>query len=201
MGSNAAPPPTRSRQPWSGPALLLLGLGLAGCQPLDRLDVLDRVFDPQGYAERHSQPPPPAPPVLPDSTALPPAGPVAEAPPAPAPEPASEPPAPERRARTAALRVPPSAQAVPLEGGDARLRSIVQQHHWLARFWSELTASQQRQVERRFQRAGTPAAGAAERWDVMGLTDRARLVFGGAGAPKSPAPLERSEGADWAASP
>jgi hypothetical protein len=58
---------------------------------------------------------------------------------------------------------------------------------WLTRFWDELTPAQRRRVMARLQRSPVPpsAAEAPAAWDVMGLSAREALVFGG--NPRGPA--------------
>ncbi|MBK1660636.1 hypothetical protein CKO45_20660 [Paracraurococcus ruber] len=70
-----------------------------------------------------------------------------------------------------------AARAAADKGAD--LPDRIRRHRWLARFWSELTPAQQRRVAGRMADAGPEAA---QRWDVMGLEERARLVFGDSAA-------------------
>lgn len=73
--------------------------------------------------------------------------------------------------------------------GDPRER--LRQNRWLAQFWEELTPAQRRRVEARMRRAQPPMASdqdsASRAWDGLGLTERDRLVFGGAAPPARPA--------------
>ncbi len=106
----------------------------------------------------------------------------------------------DRSARGAAEPRPDPAAADP----EARTRSLVRQNPWLTQFWMELTPAQQARVERQLNRGGMVLA--AERaepaaaWDSMGLSDRAKLIFGnGGGQPlERPAPPERRDGSTWA---
>lgn len=88
---------------------------------------------------------------------------------------------------------PPAARAVasrPAPEKTPDLQQRLRQNRWLARFWSELTPAQRRRVEGRMATEGSAdRAEAGERWDVMGLEDRARLVFGDGAAQRSPSPL------------
>jgi hypothetical protein len=65
-------------------------------------------------------------------------------------------------------------------------RERLRQNRWLAQFWEELTPSQRRRVEARMRRSQPPIAsnqeGAGLAWDALGLAERDRLVFGGAGS-------------------
>ncbi|WP_203073166.1 hypothetical protein [Falsiroseomonas ponticola] len=118
---------------------------------LRRIDLLDRVFEPQRF--RPSPAPAPTPPP--------------EPPPAPEPEPV-------------AIRPPeaepapwfPEPEPIPAPAPAIRTQALLRQQPWLARFWSELTPAQQARVARRL-----PGDSAA-RWDGMGLTDRVALLFG-----------------------
>ncbi|NGM23913.1 hypothetical protein G3576_28160 [Roseomonas stagni] len=120
---------------------------------LRRIDLLDRVFEPERFR------PPPAP--------LP-----APAPPPPVPEP-----------EPVAMQAPeadpapwfPEPDPVPAPDPATRTQALLRQQPWLSRFWSELTPAQQARVARRL-----PGDSAA-RWDGMGLTDRVTLLYGGAG--------------------
>jgi hypothetical protein len=55
------------------------------------------------------------------------------------------------------------------------------QSPWLTRFWDELTPSERRRVMAALRRSGSPASAteAPAAWDVMGLSARQALVFGG----------------------
>ena len=73
----------------------------------------------------------------------------------------------------------------------SELQHRLRQNRWLARFWAELTPAQRARVATRMGNAApgatTDRADAARRWDVMGLEDRSRLVFGhGSAQPTSP---------------
>jgi hypothetical protein len=135
-------------------ALLLLPLlpALAGCRTLERMDYLDRFFDPEGYYARHA----PTPMAGPDQALLP----IATGPPdqvramEPRPNPPDVTPEPEPS-------VEPPARGTPTpEDPELRLRRTVRQHRWLARFWMELTPTEQRRVAWQLRR-GEAAAGAA----------------------------------------
>jgi hypothetical protein len=77
--------------------------------------------------------------------------------------------------RIAAPARPAASQAPDMQ---RRLR----QHRWLTQFWDALTPAQQRRVAARMRLADDGAtedvAGVQRRWDVMGLAERAGLVFG-----------------------
>lgn len=64
-------------------------------------------------------------------------------------------------------------------------RERLRQNRWLAQFWEELTPAQRRRVEARMRRSQPPIAAdqesAQSAWDTLGLAERDRLVFGGAG--------------------
>lgn len=140
--------------------LLVLALlaPLAGCgmvrgtgEALRRVDVLDRVFEP----ERFRPPPPPLVPALPTER------------PEPLPELLPEPitaPLPEPE--------PPAAEDPPPDPA-LRTAALIRQNPWLTRFWSELTTAQQDRVARRLRGDDIPA-----RWDALGLTERVRLLYG-----------------------
>ncbi len=181
------------------------------------MDYFDRFFESQASQRpavvmAQSRPdlapaPPPAPPPA-SGWDLPP-GPVVAMEPRPDPPPpsvssaaldGSAQPNRDRGARGAAEPRPDPAAADP----EARTRSLVRQNPWLTQFWMELTPAQQARVERQLNRGGMVLA--AERaepaaaWDSMGLSDRAKLIFGnGGGQPlERPAPPERRDGSTWA---
>lgn len=79
----------------------------------------------------------------------------------------------------------------------SRTRQLVRQNPWLTQFWMELTPAQQQLVERRLHRgavrlAAEPAQPAAV-WDPMGLSDRAKLIFGDGPSPERPAPAPKRD--------
>lgn len=119
---------------------------------LRRIDLLDRVFEPERF--RPAPAPAPRPPVAePEPIAIqaPDPGPPTPWFPEPEPEP---------------VRAPDPA---------LRTQALLRQQPWLTRFWSELTPAQQARVGRRL-----PGDSAA-RWDGMGLPDRVTLLFGTGG--------------------
>ncbi len=121
---------------------------------LRRIDLLDRVFEPERF--RQLSPPLPAPA------------------PAPAPEPEPEPVAmPQPEAEPTPWF--PEAEPAPAPDPATRTAALLRQQPWVTRFWSELTPPQQARVARRLPRDS------AARWDGMGLTDRVRLLFGTGG--------------------
>lgn len=147
----------------------LVGLGACGQaarvdDALRRIDVLDRVFEPDRFRQRPAevarlqpipQPPPEAPPLPkePEPTIA-----VIE----PVPEPVVE-------------RVPEPQPGPPTEAAPPQrmpTADVLRREPWLTRFWSELTPNQQSRVTRRLPQR------TAERWDGLGLPERARL-FGG----------------------
>lgn len=144
---------------WRRLLVLALLAPLAGCgalrgtgEALRRVDVLDRVFEP----ERFRPPPPPALPSAPPE-------PLPEAVPAILPEPIAAPlPLPE----PPAIEEPPPDPAL-------RVTALIRQNPWLTRFWSELTQAQQDRVARRLRGDDIPA-----RWDALGLAERVRLLYG-----------------------
>lgn len=191
--NGSLPPAGRRGRRFLAP--LLLGALCGGCAAMERMDYLDRIFEP----ERFARPVPaaqPAPggalPSEPDAETV-----VAMEPlPDPVPLPASQRTAPSPPAREA---VPATLPAGPDDA--TRLRATLRRNPWLTRFWSELTAAQQGRVEQRLRRGETPAAEAAGAWDSMGLADRARLVFGDRPDPGGPGPGAPRGGANWASRP
>ncbi len=123
--------------------------------------------------------------------------------------PADHPSAADRAPQQTSVRAaePRSGSSAPPVGTDAeaRTRLLVRQNPWLTRFWMELTPAQRARVERQLQRGNVRLA--AERaepaatWDPMGLSDRARLVFGGAPPPERQSPEDSSGASVWASSP
>jgi hypothetical protein len=164
------------------PALLAL-LMVSGCETLDRMDYLDRFFEPAAYS-RSVDAPERRPTPLPNSVAQ--GDPQPEAIPTtlllhdPAPPVAADPvpqPGPVR-----ALERPANPPLPAGEDREAWTRRAVQENRWLTQFWAELTPAQQLRVERQLQRGTTQlAVGHTEPeaiWDIMGLADRAKLAFG-----------------------
>jgi hypothetical protein len=192
----APPRPARRRRAF---AVLLLGLGLSGCETMDRMDFFDRFFEaaPQtgSVAATDSPPNPAAAPWRTDQDLQP--APVV------AMEPIPNPPlVPYGRERDAAAAQPaavrateprPDPAAPPVASADAeqRTRLLVRQNPWLTQFWMELTPAQQARVRRQIRRGEVVlASGGSEPaavWDPMGLSDRARLIFGSG----DPPPAER----------
>ena len=134
-------------------ALLCLLLPLAGCEAMNQVTVLDRLFEPERFGPK---PAPPAasrtrPEARPrtrrrgDGAA---AGPGTGSPPAPSP-PARSP--------------PTTGPSAPPEDPEARLRQTVRQHPWLTRFWSELTITEQARIARQLPPDDDPP-GTWDRW-------------------------------------
>lgn len=206
-------------------APLLLALALPGCETLDRMDYLDRFFEPQArqYAAAEPRPgsasaptadwtPQPGPdpaaePLPPYATVadqgVQPPGPVVAMEPRPNPPTAADAGVPPNRTRAAEPRPETFAgagSAAPqATDPEARTRLLVRQNPWLTRFWMELTPAQQARVERQLRRGDVALAvensEPAAAWDSMGLADRAALVFGRG---DRPAPPERRDGSIWA---
>lgn len=209
---------------------LLIVLAVSGCETLERMDYLDRFFEPglrQGpvfAAEPQLNPPvapatdagfqpgsvvaleprpDPADAPATDWRAQPPGSVVAM-------EPRLDPPAASagnRNLQAGRVRVvEPQADAVPAPEADpeARTRSLVRQNQWLTRFWMELTPAQQSRVVRQLRTGDVVLAAEntepAAAWDSMGLADRAKLIFGSGRPLERPAPSERRDGSTWARS-
>ncbi len=182
-------------------ALVLAGLlATAACGPISRVDdalrrvdVLDRIFEPR-RAEPYPaaggpivvQPAPypyqtapyavppgpvvvertPPPPVLKDPAPL-----MME--PEPAPAIVAMDPLPDPPAASTAPAASAAAQATPAAAPPRRsIAEVVRREPWLTRFWSELTPAQQGRIRRQIPERS------AERWDAMGLPERARLLGG-----------------------
>jgi hypothetical protein len=179
------------------PALLAL-LMVSGCEALDRMDYLDRFFEPAAYSrsvdasERRSMPLPNSaaqgesqPEVIPTTAALH----------DPAPPVASDPlpqPGPVRTLERPANPPPPSG-----EDQEAWTRRTVWENRWLTQFWAELTPAQQLRIERQIQR-GTARLAARHTepeaiWDTIGLADRAKVAFGGDPPFDRPEPIETGD--------
>lgn len=182
-------------------ALLLVAVpALSGCEAMDRMDYLDRFFEPAAR---------PGPVVAMDPVTSP--GDytqVADRSPQPtsvvAMQPITSPgdyapePTPDRDAQSASVRAmeprpnpaPPSAAET-----EDRTRLLVRENRWLTRFWEELTPDQRALVERRLQRGNMRLAvrnaEPAAAWDPMGLADRVGLVFGRGAPSERPTPPER----------
>jgi hypothetical protein len=153
----ASPAPTGRRIA----ALLCLLLPLAGCEAMNQVTVLDRIFEPERFGPKPAPPPQAAPAPKPA-----PAPAVVAMEPLPDPEPV---PASPLAASPVAANHRPVA---PPEDPEARLRQTVRQHPWLTRFWSELTITEQARIARQLPPDDDPPG----TWDSMGLADRARLV-------------------------
>jgi cell division protein FtsN len=158
-------------------AASLLPLMLAACgavrsvdERLRQVEVLDRIFDPEGVRQRAAAR------ATPD--AAPTAEPVATSPlqPEPIPEPAVvAAPLPDPEPEPVREAVPERPAAPPrIPTTEARLR----ESPWLSRFWTELTPDQQGRVTRAFARRGALPANLAASWDPLGLRERVRLVYG-----------------------
>ena len=187
-------------------ALLSLIPALAGCETLERMDYLDRFFEPPRYAGPVSavepQPDPvPAPVTGPEPLA----GPIRAMEPRPDPVPAPAPDWSAQQAPARTMEARPQAAPSPKPDADSSVRLLVRQHPWLMRFWAELTAAQQLRVERQLHRADVQLAAEpadpAAIWDTMGLADRARLVFGSGPPFERPTPGKNRDGSTWAGSP
>jgi hypothetical protein len=86
---------------------------------------------------------------------------------------------------------PPSSRAVaatqqaPSKLSD--LQDRLRRDRWVTRFWAELTPDQRRRVAKRMQDAApnlvVDREDHARYWDVMGLEDRLKLVFGSRSVP------------------
>jgi hypothetical protein len=183
------------------PALLAL-LMASGCETLDRMDYLDRFFEPAAYArsvdasERPSTPLPPSatqgdpqPEVISTTAALR----------DPAPSTALDPvprPSTVRAVEQPANPPPPSG-----EDREAWARRIVRENRWLTQFWAELTPVQQLRIERRIQQGATQLAAEHPEpeaiWDTMGLADRAQLAFGDDPPFDRPVPAETRNASVW----
>lgn len=196
-----------SRTAPSLPRLRYLSLGillaLGACAPVSqldramrRVDVLDRVFEPERFRTpppRVAEPPPVAPPEAADAAALQQASapgglplepnlrkdevppPFVPAEPAPLATPLPEPAASRSAALPAEIPFGPSPSVpAPVEGaGPPTTEAALRRNPWLVRFWAELTPNQRRRVA-----GGLPRESAPEAWDRMGLPDRARLLYG-----------------------
>lgn len=196
LPAHAAPRTARCR----ALALPLLAFLTPGCEALERMDYLDRFFEPQTYAQQEAAPQP-----VPAAATLEPdpaadrdgqAGRVV------AMDPIPDPPAVQARARDAAA---PEQVSLSRTGAEDRTRSLVRQNRWLTQFWMELTPAQQERVARRLNPGGARLAAGRTvdveaAWDRMGLSDRARLVFGGAPA-EEPGPENRRDDAVVARNP
>jgi hypothetical protein len=191
---------------WRRATALLALLMVSGCETLDRMDYLDRFFEPVTHArsvdasERRSMPlansapqGDPQPATIRTTAALhDPAPPVAS-------DPVTRPGPVHALERSASLP-PPSG-----EGREAWTRRTVRKNRWLTQFWAELTPAQQLRVERRIQRGSTrSAAGHPEPdaiWDTMGLADRAKLAFGDDPPFDRPVPAGTRNASVWAHHP
>ncbi len=187
-------------------ALLLLVPALAGCETLERMDYLDRFFEPSRYAGSVSAKEPQQDQALPPASGPEPlSSPIRAMEPRPDPVPA---PTPDRPAQPSPARTMEARpQAAPSLEADAHasVPLLVRQHPWLMRFWAELTAAQQLRVERQLHRADVQLAAEpadpAAIWDTMGLADRAKLVFGSGPPSERPTPAKDRDGSTWAGSP
>ena len=142
-------------------ALLCL-LPLAGCAAMNQVTPLDRLFEPERFADKSA----PAQASPPEPAQVPAPAPV----PVPVPAVVAMEPRPDP-APVVAIHRPPSPPVAPADP-DAALRQTVRQHPWLTRFWSELRLAEQARIARQLPVAeDLPGT-----WDSMGLADRARLV-------------------------
>jgi hypothetical protein len=179
------------------PALLAL-LMVSGCETLERMDYLDRFFEPTAYArsidasERRPIPPPnSAPEGDPRLEVIPSAAPLRD----PAQQIESDPTPQHGLVRTLKRQ----ANQPPLSGEDwdAWTRRIVRENRWLTQFWADLTPTQQLRIERRMQHGTARLAGEHTEpeaiWDTMGLADRAKVAFADDSPSDRPEPVETSE--------
>lgn len=155
---------------------------MPGCEAMERMDYLDRFFEPAARPGPVVAMAPIANPM--DASATDPdfgPSPVVAMEPIPNPAAAPTRDRPPQSGRTRA----PEPNAAPASEADetSRTRQLVRQNQWLTQFWMELTPAQQQRVERRLHRGGgvrlaAEQAQPAAVWDPMGLSDRAKLVFG-----------------------
>jgi hypothetical protein len=196
MAWNAAAPPAAGkrapRRKLKGRAsvlLLLFAPVVSGCETLERMDYLDRFFEPapRPFAAAATADPAlnQADPALPAADSSP--QPAAVVSMEPIENPADRwPAAAERSPQQAVVRAaaPRPDPGTPTGAdGENRTRLLVRQNPWVTRFWMELTPAQRARVERRLLRdvrlASEQQAEPANVWDPMGLSDRVSLVFGG----------------------
>lgn len=174
---------------------MTLALALSGCETMERLDYWDRYFEPaprpMSVTSTEPQPEPAAPADRPHET-----GPVV------AMEPIPNPPASygrDREIQPGLFRAPeprPNPATPPATADtEERTRLLVRQNQWLTQFWMELTPAQQTRVRRQLRRGevvlASGQADPAAAWDSMGLSDRARLIFGADPPAERPTPPER----------
>ncbi|WP_372620962.1 hypothetical protein [Falsiroseomonas sp.] len=171
----------------AGLAAALL-FALTGCEAvrevdeaMRRVDVLDRLFEPDRFPPMAPAPPLPSLPPQP-APALPPPDPATDpailAEPLPSLPPAEPVPATGREA-------PPAATEAASADPALRTTALLRSNPWLTRFWSALSGAQQERVARRLQAGRAPMLRTeiATAWDRMGLDERVRLIYGdGTGA-------------------
>jgi len=76
----------------------------------------------------------------------------------------------------------PSADRVAPPDPAQRMANLLRQNAWLARFWSDLTPTEQLRVTPALARRGAQPLAAPAARDPMGLQDRVGLLFGRSGA-------------------
>ncbi|HEV7268843.1 MAG TPA: hypothetical protein VGN83_28645 [Falsiroseomonas sp.] len=170
-------------------ALLVVLPGCEAVREVDeamrRVDVLDRLFEPNRFPPLAPAPPLPSLPPQP-APALPPANfatdpaanPAILAEPLPSLPPAEPASATGREAPAATAEMAPADPAL-------RTAALVRSNPWLTHFWSALSGAQQDRIARRLQAGRAPMlrTEVATAWDRMGLGERVRLVYGdGTGA-------------------
>jgi hypothetical protein len=96
---------------------------------------------------------------------------------------------------------PIGAEARPAGPESASVQERVRRNPWLARFWEELSPAQRRRVAAGMRRATSGQEEPAARWDVMGLEERAALVFGGGPRPVARPAVAAALGEAVAAAP
>jgi hypothetical protein len=187
------------------PALLAL-LMVSGCETLDRMDYLDRFFEPAAYArsvDASERWPTTLPPSATQGDPQPEAIPTTAALRDPAPSVASDPV--PRPSTVRALEQPANPPPPSEEAWEAWTRRIVRENRWLTQFWAELTPAQQLRIERRIQHGTTQLAAEHPEpeavWDTMGLADRAVLAFGANPPFDRPVPAETRNASVWADRP
>jgi len=190
---------------WKRLTTLLLLMAVSGCQALDRMDYLDRFFEPSAECNPCSALEGPTVSALPATANLD-AGrghsPTTAPPPdavSPTPSQGSQPKSSPRRG-SGSQPVPS-----PQPNAEENTRLAVRQHRWLMQSWSELTSAQQIRIERQLHRGSVDRT--AERtepaaiWDTMGLADRIKLNSGNGQLFENFSPTEPRSKSIWAGNP